>query len=488
MRSLEIVLAIVNSALLMILFSKAGRRKKTVASLFILSLTASLLQLILEGYRWQMLPLYSIPFILFVVFLRLSLSDRQENSSLPFKWSIRRRFIIMMTAVLYILVSIVLPVVFPVFSWRQPEGPYPIGTVSYHWEYRGKSNVYGHQEGSPRELAVQIWYPAASESTGERSLYIQHPQVFMDTARQTYGMPDFPFRSMTTAKTNAIIDADLSGEPSRFPLLLFSHGLGSSGSLHTEQIEQLVSQGYIIASIEHTGYALYSVSSDGSKTRFVEDESFTAYEDEIMNEIWLEDAKFVLNQLEQMAQNDPQKRFTGRIDLDKIGYFGHSFGGALAVQMLQSDSRIKAALNMDGTFAGKLIGSDGFQKPFMWMVTAEPEPVGISDFPDEQLAEMGLNKEKAKKLEEEWKRRHAQAAARGNYKAIFTYADHMSFSDIYYVSPLTEWFLGVNMDETHKTMNDLSLLFFDTYVRGTSSNGLDKVVGSHPSFLLYRGD
>ncbi|MFC8685182.1 alpha/beta hydrolase family protein [Brevibacillus porteri] len=394
----------------------------------------------------------------------------------------------MMTAVLYILVSIGLPIVFPVFTWRQPEGPYPIGTVSYQWKYPVKSNVHGLQKGSPRELAVQIWYPATVESKGERSPYIYHPQVFMDSIRQTYGMPDFPFRSMATTKTNAIIGVDLSEEPGKFPLLLFSHGLGSSGSLHTEQIEQLVSQGYIIASIEHTGYALYSVSSDGSKTRFVEDESFTAYEDEIMDEIWLEDAKFVLNNLEQMAQNDPQNRFTGRIDLDKIGYFGHSFGGALAVQMLQSDSRIKAALNMDGTFAGKFIGSSGFQKPLMWMVTAEAEPVGISDFSDEQLAEMGLNKEKAKELEEDWKRRHAQATAHGNYKATLTYADHMSFSDIYYVSPLTEWLLGVQMDETHKTINDLSLLFFDTYVKGTSSNALDKVVGSHPSFLLYRGE
>ncbi|MEI0739748.1 hypothetical protein VQ056_29130 [Paenibacillus sp. JTLBN-2024] len=45
--------------------------------------------------------------------------------------------------------------------------------------------------------------------------------------------------------------------------------------------------------------------------------------------------------------------FSGRLDLNKVGMFGHSFGGATAAQMLLADGRVKAALNMDGTLYGK---------------------------------------------------------------------------------------------------------------------------------------
>lgn len=48
------------------------------------------------------------------------------------------------------------------------------------------------------------------------------------------------------------------------------------------------------------------------------------------------------------------KKFGAPINTTSIGVYGHSVGGATAVGALVEDSRIKSAVNVDGTFFGPL--------------------------------------------------------------------------------------------------------------------------------------
>ncbi|MCP3144937.1 alpha/beta hydrolase [Pyxidicoccus xibeiensis] len=61
-----------------------------------------------------------------------------------------------------------------------------------------------------------------------------------------------------------------------------------------------------------------------------------------------------LSRLVTLEASDPAARFTGRLDLDRVGAFGHSFGGSAAAEACRTDARVKAGLNMDGTFHGRL--------------------------------------------------------------------------------------------------------------------------------------
>ena len=54
---------------------------------------------------------------------------------------------------------------------------------------------------------------------------------------------------------------------------------------------------------------------------------------------------FVINQIEKYKDD-----FSFNMDLDKIGVFGHSFGGATGVVASWNDIRISACLNLDGWF------------------------------------------------------------------------------------------------------------------------------------------
>jgi predicted dienelactone hydrolase len=100
------------------------------------------------------------------------------------------------------------------------------------------------------------------------------------------------------------------------------------------------------------------------------------------------------------------------LDLTKIGVFGHSFGGATALQVCHDDSRCKAGIDIDGMAFGSVI-ADGVKQPFMFLggdhhrePKAETQPV--------------------------WRDLHAiyeRLPANGRVALMIEGADHYSFAD-----------------------------------------------------------
>jgi hypothetical protein len=78
-----------------------------------------------------------------------------------------------------------------------------------------------------------------------------------------------------------------------------------------------------------------------------------------------------LDELERLHRSDPQGCFAGRLDLFRVGIFGHSFGGAVAGVICLTDSRVKAGANLDGwTLGGP--ATEGFGKPFLYFDSDDP--------------------------------------------------------------------------------------------------------------------
>jgi pimeloyl-ACP methyl ester carboxylesterase len=82
---------------------------------------------------------------------------------------------------------------------------------------------------------------------------------------------------------------------------------------------------------------------------------------------WTADCRFVLDQLEQLNASDPSGTFRGRLDLERVGMFGHSLGGATALLLCHDDPRCKAGVNVDGAPIGRVI-ADGITQPFMFVL------------------------------------------------------------------------------------------------------------------------
>ena len=69
-----------------------------------------------------------------------------------------------------------------------------------------------------------------------------------------------------------------------------------------------------------------------------------------------------------MNAPDASGKFTGRLDLTRVGVFGHSFGGAAAALFCSQDSRCKAGIDVDGGLHGSVIQT-GIHKPFMFLLS-----------------------------------------------------------------------------------------------------------------------
>jgi predicted dienelactone hydrolase len=81
--------------------------------------------------------------------------------------------------------------------------------------------------------------------------------------------------------------------------------------------------------------------------------------------VWLQDSAFVIDRI--TALNDStEDRFFDKLDLDNVGMFGWSFGGAASIQASRDDARVKAAVDMDGTLFGN-VAERGTSRPIMLM-------------------------------------------------------------------------------------------------------------------------
>ncbi|QOS76923.1 hypothetical protein JNUCC31_19045 [Paenibacillus sp. JNUCC31] len=453
MRTLEWIYLIFNVVMLVWLIGGRNKPRRMVWGGLVISSTLWLMHGVVEGLRWPMIPGYLLTLVPLIVLIagarrewksgadldqRSHLHDVVSMGEAPSRTTIlpgsfstsaqvrkfgRVRIIgTSLLVLVYAAVTIGLPLLFPVFSFDKPTGPYGIGTVSYDWTDESREELLTSTAGDKRELMVQIWYPTDQDTKG------------------------------TTAP---------------------------------------VSQGYIVVGINHTYSSLVSVFPDGRVAQFESEgkEGFDqlqfSYMDKL-NETWVKDAQFVLDEVEKLAANDANGRFNGHMDLDNIGMFGHSFGGATTVQMLMDDPRVKAGMNMDGVLFGeKRIPAGGVGKPFL-MMSADTTVAGTSVMSDDEIAAMGTTRPEAEKYYEGVYARYELVTAGGNYWMELSQTKHLSFSDLYLISPILEWSQGVDAKGAHQIVNDTTIDFFNHYLKGQPLQ-LDSEVGEHPSYSLKKG-
>jgi predicted dienelactone hydrolase len=170
------------------------------------------------------------------------------------------------------------PILHPVgFSLRQFPAP-----EDYNW--RGSDD---------RTLDGIIWYPTA-DSAEQKEQYI--------------GPPDAPlFYAGRAAK-----DATLAPAFSKFPLITLSHGTGGSAMQMAWLGTYLAARGYIVAAVNHPG-----------------NNAVTGYTTEGFVEGW-ERAKDITTVISDVLAD---QRFGSKIDPDRIGAGGFSYGGYTMIEL-----------------------------------------------------------------------------------------------------------------------------------------------------------
>ncbi|WKB51632.1 serine hydrolase [Eleftheria terrae] len=252
----------------------------------------------------------------------------------------------------------------PVATLPAPTGPHAVGTAAYAWIDTSRAEDFSSRTDDRRRVLVRAWYPAARPAQGSTALapYFLQPEQGPRLALAT-GWPEQLFDRV---QTHSQLGAPLAGGTERYPVILMSHGYGYPAETYTALAEELASQGHVVLGLSHAYSSGPLVYPDGSVLQ-AQVEPRRVFGEQAVHAAWVADARFVLDQLAALQQQDRQHGLlTGRLDLARVGMFGHSYGGSASAALSRVDTRVRAAANLDGTFQDLLYGEPAaFTQPFL---------------------------------------------------------------------------------------------------------------------------
>jgi hypothetical protein len=335
----------------------------------------------------------------------------------------------------------------------EPTGTYKVGVTSRHLIDTTRKETYpSAPKGSQRELMVYFWYPADVKADAVPAAYIPDTKVQLDMMikiGQGWGFDVGPIADkIKDYVSHAYTDAPLAAADASYPVLIFSHLWAGIPQSYSIQLEELASHGYIIAAINHTYASAASVFPDGKTATF----DFTV-DANTSEPIWVQDQIFVMNELEKMNVSDAT--FAGKLDLTKLGMFGHSLGAVAASSTCVLDQRCKAFVDEDGGFTDTSL--QGFKVPYLYMLG------------------MG-NADDLKQLE----KIYAHISTNAYYFLRFSGFEHGNFAD----APLWEknnFALGsVDRLRSVEIVRTYVLDFFDHYLKGMKEPLMDGLSTDYP--------
>ena len=363
-------------------------------------------------------------------------------------------------------------------SLPAPTGAFPVGRQMLLWNDPARPEGVGPTAGQPREIAAYVYYPAVASGS--------HVEYYPGLA----GLENAPetrilrlqfggvWNAVTsgTIRTNAYAAPPMPPGRTKFPVLIFSPGGQAPVLAYQLQLEEFASHGYVVFALEHGTDSALLIRPDRTMIPYVSRRPpdplptvgyLEAVRDEAIRRTG--DIVFSVNQVFLLAKQ-PGSVLRNRLDLSRIGVFGHSAGGQAAIRTCQTDARVRACLNQDGEMFGIPVGST---EPIPTLLPGKPTlaPVAViyvaePGIPDAQLAAVKVTR----KQYEDWRaaknralRSFLQQNSRESDLITITAPGyvHATFMDIR--------LLGANPNPeaalNHRTGTDITRAFFDAHLR-----------------------
>ncbi|MBI5830378.1 MAG: hypothetical protein HZB20_12770, partial [Chloroflexi bacterium] len=217
-----------------------------------------ILHLVVERYRWQMVPAYALTGVVFLLTL-----PRLRRPAPPAAPGRVRALLVGAVGVPAVVVAAAAPVLFPVLRFPTPTGPYKVGTVSYDLLDPSRAETYTPAPDDKREIMVQVWYPASPAPGTHTGPWLDRLDLTGPIIARYINLPSFALAHAGLVRTNSYPDAPVSEGEARYPVVVYSHGWNGFRAVNTNQMEALASHGYIAVSIDHTYGAMFTVFPDG---------------------------------------------------------------------------------------------------------------------------------------------------------------------------------------------------------------------------------
>ncbi|XP_068136293.1 platelet-activating factor acetylhydrolase [Hyperolius riggenbachi] len=228
---------------------------------------------------------------------------------------------------------------------------------------------------------LRLFYPCVESEEYEEAVWIPRREYYLglaDTLKLNRTVVDFVLKYyFGSVKCPAMMNAPFkAGE--RYPLVIFSHGLGAFRTLYSAICIGLASQGFVVAAVEHR-------DESASATFYFRERSCTdpceeGEECDPLEEVWIYNktpkpgtdefplrceqvqkrSEECIRALDLMLEINAGRPVTNvlpsnfdwlllkdSIDVQRVAAAGHSFGAATAIKALGKDSRFRCGIALD---------------------------------------------------------------------------------------------------------------------------------------------
>ena len=217
--------------------------------------------------------------------------------------------------------------------------------------------------------------------------------------------------------------------------------------------------------MDHSYDANITIFPDGSIADYRSD--ITGHPDSIIirkNQIdtRANDIRFIINELGRIQSGKIKHVLNGYLDLTRIGMAGHSFGGATSTLVSYLDERITASIALDAWMnpVPRKVIEKGLMQPFLHIGRPHWDD---SDYPSNySLLDTLIQNNRGY-----------------SHQITIKNTLHMDYCDAPLFSPLVQFILDVGKANRHRSVylvNQVSLEFFDQYLRNTPSLMLNKKI------------
>lgn len=262
--------------------------------------------------------------------------------------------------------------------------------------------------------------------------------------------------------------------------------------MNTFQVEEMVSQGYIVVAIDQP-YIAASVGFPGGRSvaglsksqmdRLIQRSISPSKQVPTLNggafasgiiPYFAQDVSFTIDRLTALNRATGRTILREKLDMENVGIFGVSLGGIVVGEACRTELRLKACLVMDAPMPSKVTLS-GLNQPGIWMTrnaeTMRREGWAEADIMQHQRTMRGAFD------------RSRSASYFVQVRGMF----HANLTDAPLFSPLTSH-LGITGPiggrRAHGIVNAYSLAFFDRHLRSRPAALLDRSHAGFPEVAL----
>lgn len=364
------------------------------------------------------------------------------------------------------------------FRLPDPTGPFAVGTRLVYLNEPGMALDGSPDAKGSRPLVVQLWYPAVPSAA---------PIANYRRLKETTWRDVYQAAVPTHSRWNAPVAA--TGEPLR--VLIYSPRWRGERTQNTIAFEDLASHGYVVAAVDHPLNAERMELADGTviygsqQLQGPHGVAATAPQQvDYWNQqldVWSTDMRAALDQLSAL-DHDSRDPLRGRLNLQQVGAWGHSFGGAAALRLCGLDPRVIAAVNLDGwTFAGLDHRTSAQQVMIVYEAISRQRERELTTLPQPGSTEEQMDRR-------DFAQTRASLDRFGGLRLFVEGTQHADFSDQPILPPLEHGTMTGPIDpqRSQQLLRAILLGFFDETLRGHTSPLLKSGQQQFPELQVER--